>query len=67
MATKELATMIVGLVVEFLLVQRYTFLCQSATQFWKQGQEILVALLRHNDYNIIDKAHERDTAFFRQP
>jgi len=67
MATKELATVIIGLVVELLFIQRYTLLCQSATQFGKQGQEVLVALLRHNEYNVIDKAYERDAAFFRQP
>ena len=67
MASQKLTTVIVGLVVEFLLVQRYALLCQSATQFGKQGQEVLVALLRHNEYDIINKAHKSDAALFRQP
>jgi len=67
MTAQELATVIVWLVVEFLFVQRYTLLCQSATQFWKQGQEVLVALLRHDEHDVIDKAHESDAAFVGQP
>jgi len=67
MTTQELTTMIVGLVVEFLLVQRHALLRQPAAQFGKQRQEVLVALLWHNEHDVIDKAYERDAAFFRQP
>ena len=67
MTAQELATVIVWLVVEFLFVQCYTLLCQSATQFWKQGQEILVSLLRHNEHDVVHEADELHAAFIGQP
>ena len=52
-STKKLKAVLIGLVIEFLLIQAHTFRGQPLAQFWEQRQGVGMVLFAHYLYSVV--------------
>ena len=66
-STQELEAVLVGLVVEFLLVQAHTFCRQSLAEFWEQRQGVGMVLFAHYLYPVVHEKGCTNATLIIQP
>ena len=66
-STKKLKAVLIGLVVEFLLVQAHTFRGQSLSEFWEQRQGVGMALFAYHLYAVVHEQRSTNATIFIQP